>query len=298
MSVETNLRAAMAEAVAPTHPDTDQLVSSARRRGMGIRRRRQALGTFGVAAALGLAVLAPSVVAGDHGRHATDAMQVGTTAVAFDAQDTRPVTGRSAAAALLYAVGLTAQGNGTDFRSAVDNPRANGPYVESYTLFRFTPAGSDTSGEVAVNVQPNFAGDPNDPKPGDHTTLADAQCQSWMQRCTFTRLDDGSKLTTYDDTSSHGSAGIRRVAALYRPDGVRVVASASNGFDVTELDEKIARDEPVLTTDQLVAIVGQPWWGAELPAYFSNEGEKLSPYSDRSAPANVTPTAGEPSSRG
>lgn len=294
MSVETNLRTAMAEAVAPAHPDTDRLVSASRRRGLGIRRRRQALGSVGVAAALGLAVLAPNVVAGDHGRRSTDAMQVGTVPTAFDAQDTRPVTGRSAAAALLYAVGLTAKGEATDFRGAAGDGRsANDPSAEAYTIFRFTPAGSETSGEVAINIQPNFLGDPNDAKPGDHTTVPDARCQSWMQRCTFTRLADGSKLTTYDDTSSHGSTGVRRVAALYRPDGVRVLASASNGFDVTELDEKIVRDEPVLDTDQLVAIVSQPWWGPELPTYFTNEGEKLTPYSDRSASAMAaTPSDG------
>lgn len=286
MSVETKLRAAMAEAVAPTHPDTDHLVAISRRRGLGIRRRRQALGSVGVAAALGLAVLAPSVVAGDHGAHSTDAMRVGTAPATIDTHDTRPVTGRSAAAALLYAVGLTAEGEATDFRAATDT----GPYTEAYTIFRYTPSGSETSGEVAINVQPNFNGDPNDPKPGDHTTVADARCQSWMQRCTFTRLDDGSRLTTYDDGSTYGSGGIRRVAALYRPDGVRVLASASNGRDVTELDEKIARTEPVLTTDQLVEIVSQPWWGPELPAYFTELGKSLSPYSDRSATAVATPS--------
>jgi hypothetical protein len=290
MSIETSLREAMAEAVAPEIPDTDRLVSSARRQGLGIRRRRQALGGVGVAAALALAVATPLTIVDDHGTRpaAIASTKVGTSPASFDSGDTRPVTGRSAAAALLYAVGLTATGEATAFRGAVDT----GPYAEAYTIFRFTPSGSETGGEVAINVQPNFAGDPNDPKPGDHTTLDDARCQSWMQRCTFTRLADGSRLTTYADTSSHGSDGIRRVAALYRTDGVRVLVSASNGFDVTELDEKIVSAEPVLTTDQLVDIVTQPWWGPRLPSYFTAQGETLSPYSDRSASAAVaTPTS-------
>jgi hypothetical protein len=281
MSVETKLRAAMAEAVAPTHPDTDHLVAMSRRRGLGIRRRRQVLGSVGVAAALGLAVLAPNVVAGDHGTHSADAMRVGTAPAAFDTRDTRPLTGRSAAAALLYAVGLTADGEATDFQGSADE---RAPDPEAYAFFRFTPEGSATRGQVAVNVQPSFLGD--DPKPGDEAGVS--SCQSFMARCTFTRLPDGSKLTTYDDRSTYGSGGVRRVASLYRPDGVRIVVSASNGWDVTELDEKITRKEPVLTTDQLVGIVTQPWWGPELPAYFTEQGKALSTYSDRSASAMAT----------
>ena len=50
MTVETRLRSAMADAVAPTQPDTDRLVTTARRRGMGIRRRRQVLGQMMVSA--------------------------------------------------------------------------------------------------------------------------------------------------------------------------------------------------------------------------------------------------------
>ena len=45
MTVETNLRTAMAAAVAPTTPDADQLVIAARRRGLGIRRRRHPWGS-------------------------------------------------------------------------------------------------------------------------------------------------------------------------------------------------------------------------------------------------------------
>jgi hypothetical protein len=284
MSTETKLRTAMAEAVAPENPDTDHLVAAARRRGLGIRRRRQALAGVGIAAALALAVAAPTVVAGDHGRNSTDAMQVATSPASFDSQDTRPLTGRSAAAALFYAVGLTAAGEGTDFRGA----SAVGPAgPEAYTIFRFTPSGSTTAGEVAVNIDPPVVDDVA--KPGDTSREHPGACQSFMTDCVSTRLADGSRLTTYDDLSSHG-AGIRRVAELLRPNGVRVLASATNGYDVTELDEQISRDEPVLTTDQLVDVVTQPWWGLRLPMYFTAQGEKLSPYSDRSASAMATPT--------
>lgn len=284
MTVETNLREAMAAAVAPAAPDTDLLVSAARRRGLGIRRRRQALGAVGVAAALAVAVAAPLTIAGDHGGR-SDQMSVGTQPATFDVHDTSPFTGRSAAAALLYAVGLTATGDGTDFRGAADTS----DHPEAYTIFRFTPSGSETAGEIAINVQPDWVRE--DAKPGDqpHTGGCDS---SFMTRCTFTTLADGSRLTTYDDLSGHTPGGIRRVAELYRPsDNVRVIASATNGDDVTELDEKITRADPVLTTEQLVAVVTQPWWGPELPTYFTEQGKALAPYSERSASAIATPTA-------
>jgi hypothetical protein len=285
MTVETKLRTAMAEAVAPEIPDTEHLVSSARRQGLGIRRRRQALAGVGVAATLGLAVVAPNLVAGANGGR-SGGLQVATAPASFDSQDTRPLTGRSAAAALFYAVGLTAAGEGTDFRGAADDGPAG---AGAYTIFRFTPSGSTAAGEVAVNIDPPFIDD-NDAKPGDTSPEHPGACQSFMTDCVTTRLADGSRLTTYDDLSSHGS-GIRRVAELLRPIGVRVLASASNGSDVTELDEQITRAEPVLTTDQLVDVVTQPWWGLRLPAYFTTLGDKLTPYSDRSSSAMATPSA-------
>ena len=284
MTVETKLRSAMADAVAFEIPDTDQLVSTARRQGLGIRRRRQALGAVGVAAALALAVAAPFTIVGNHGGR-TDQLSVGSQPATFDVNDTSPFTGRSAAAALVYAVGLTATGEGTDFRGAADTSA----HPEAYTIFRFTPSGSATSGEIAINVQPDWV--EADAKPGDKARVG--RCESFMSRCTSTVLADGSRLTTYDDLSGHTPGGIRRVAELYRPDNVRLLVSATNGYDVTERDEEITRDDPVLTTDQLVAVVSQPWWGIELPTYFTAQGAALKPYSDRSASANAvaTPTA-------
>lgn len=289
MTVETKLRSAMAEAVAPAHADTERLVSAARRRGMGIRRRRQALGAVGVAAAVLVATVAPNVVASDHTHHIAPQPLTsgGSPTPRFNADKTTPFTGRSTAAALLYAVQLQASGGATSFAGADPDP---GPMPETYAFFRFTPRGSATSGEVAINIQPDFLGP--DVKPGDDRASQVrelTQCQTWMTRCSATHLGDGSWLTTYDDRSDyqHGR-GIRRVAALYRADGLRLVVSASNGYDVTERDEQITRDEPVLTTEQLVAIVRQPWWGTRLPSYFVEQGAELEPYHDGSSTRAIT----------
>jgi hypothetical protein len=275
MSVETNLRDAMAAAVAPTHPDTDQLVSASRRRGLGIRRRRQALGSVGVAAALGLAVLAPNVVAGDRGSEPGPAT-AGDAASALDPSVTRPFTGRSTAAALAYAVNEQVAGTAAGFHGQ----ETVGQHPESYAYFRFTPAGSDTAGEVGVNVQPDFGvGDVPKGVAGEKATVSEpatSDCQDWMEQCVATTLADGSKVTTYEEYSHYtAQRGVRRVAAVYRPDGVRIIASASNGFHVSERNEEITRPDPVLTAAQLTAIVTQPWWGPELPKLFADQGREL-----------------------
>lgn len=283
MTLETQLRSAMADAVATTHPDTDRLVADARRRGLGIRRRRQALSVVGVAAALAVAVTAPTVVAGDHGTTGDHSTLVGSQPGGLDTSHTEALTGRSTAAALLYAVGLEVRGTASDIRGAADG----GAYAESYVIFRFTPEGDRVAGEVAVNVQPRFAGGGVD-KVGADSRAKVGQCESFMSHCRAITLADGSRLTTYDDPSSY-SSGIRRVASLYRPDtDFRVIASATNGYDITERAEKVTREEPVLTTDQLVSVVTQPWWGPRLPAPFTAQGAKLQDYSDRSASAVAT----------
>lgn len=268
MSTETKLRAAMADAVAPAHPDTDRLVTTARRQGLGIRRRRQALGTLGMAAAIGLAVLAPNVVAGDHGGRSEDATRVGNSPAGLDTQDTSPITGRSTAAALLYAVGLGASGTADHVRG-----QGGGDGPDTYAVVRFTPTGAQTTGEIGINVQ-HYGDLVSKTSAGSGDKLG--ECLAFMDNCVKTALPDGSRLLTYDDRSAyHGQRGLRRVAELYRPDGVRVVTSASNGFDITERDEQVTTDEPVLTLDQLVAIDRQPWWGPELPTYFATQGEAL-----------------------
>jgi hypothetical protein len=265
MSTETKLRSAMAEAVAPTHPDLDQLVSVSRRRGLGIRRRRQVLGTVGVAAALGLGVLAPTVVIGDHRTGPAPAASAsdGTVPETLDPSDTSPFTGRSTAAALLHATLEVAPDSLTgDFTWQGGQAAGVG---ETYARFQLH-AGTDKPGEIGVNVQPGFTG----------KAAQDVRtCSDWMRSCTVDQLADGSVLVTYEDVSTYGSGGYRRVASLLRADDVRIVASASNGIDVTERDEKVTRDAPPLTTEQLTAIVEQPWWGAELPTYFARAGEKL-----------------------
>jgi hypothetical protein len=253
----------MARATANARIDADELVTAARRRGLAIRRRRQALatiGTLGVAGAVA-ALVVTFAPAGNHDQVAGPAGTVSVLPSGFSPTPTAAFTGRSTAAALLYAVQQQSPGGrSADFRWQ-DPGRDQG---ETYAVFRFTPAGSNAPGEVGINVQPGMAGD-----------VGNDCSQRFMHHCTIHTLPDGSRLRTYDDLSGKDPAGIRRVAELLRPDGVRVIASASNGLDVTENDEQIDRAAPVLDTRQLSAIVGATWWGPRLPAYFERVGSEL-----------------------
>jgi hypothetical protein len=273
MSIETNLRTAMAEAVAPAVPDTERLVSTARRHGLGIRRRRQALGAVGAAAALAVVVAAPSLVAGDHGAHAPAPIVVGSQPRTFDPNRTTMITGRSNAAALLYAVGLEATGTATGFRGQGDDVTTD-RLVMTYAVFAFTPTGSRAAGEIGMNVQ--YVPPETQAKPEKKPYMT---CHGYREQCRITHLADGSVLRTSVQHSAYGDRnGVMWTADLERPDHLRVVAFASNGSDITERDEKVTRSEPVLTTAQLTAIVTQTWWGPRLPTYFADQGSKLEPY--------------------
>lgn len=277
MTVETKLRSAMAEAVGSAVPDTDQLVRTARRRGMGIRRRRQALGAVGVAAALAVATGAPMLVAGDRATNASvaDSVSVGSVAQTFDPGQTSPITGRSTAAALLYAVGLEATGTATDFRGQGTGEAVDGGLVMTYGVFRYTPSGSAAAGEVGVNVQ--YLPPKTQAEPGKWPRMT---CDDpYLEQCRVTTLADGSVLRTSLQRSTHGDrTGLMWTADLHRADHLRVVAYASNGSDITERDEKPTRRDTVLTVDQLSSIVTQAWWGPRVPTYFAEQGDKLHPF--------------------
>ena len=104
-----------------------------------------------------------------------------------------------------------------------------------------------------------------------------------MLDCTRRTLPGGDLLRTYrekQDPSADPEG--QRVVAEYistRRD-LRVVASATNGFERAGNEWDVTREEPVLSTDQLAEVVTEDWWGFELPARFAEEGAKLTPYQD------------------
>ena len=95
-------------------------------------------------------------------------------------------------------------------------------------------------------------------------------CLGWMEACRVSTLPDGSLLRTYAKHSAdvNGGTGERLVAERVVGQ-VRVVASATNGFELPANEWDITRPDAVLSTEQLTTVVSQPWWGFQLPAEFS-----------------------------
>ena len=75
--------------------------------------------------------------------------------------------------------------------------------------------------------------------------------------------------------------GLRVVADIFSPRrDLRVIASATNGFELPNNEWDVTRPEPVLSGDQLADVVTQDWWGFKLPARFAEEGKELNPYEE------------------
>ena len=166
---------------------------------------------------------------------------------------------------------------------------------DTYGEFAFSPADGTGEGEVGVNVQ-------------HPSILADTQrgigaregfvCLEWMETCQVTTLADGSLLRTYAElTSAVGGGTGERLVAERLTDRVRVVASATNGFEEAANHWDITRPHAVLSTAELTAVVSQPWWGFELPAEFAGERDVPS-YTDISASMYIDSPQASPGSSG
>lgn len=276
----------MNDAVADVHVDPERLTSAARSRGGRIRRNRR-LGTTigGVAAAgilaVGLAVAVPG-----------DDPAPSKTPVANDPSDTPSpstgdgppvqIDGRSTVAALRAAVLEVADGDTTAYagqsgfpigeteRRVGEDPAG---LEDTYGEFELTPASGGGPGVVGVNVQ--------------HASVLDGfpfNCTyEWMIDCEIHQLPGGDRVRTYADVpvpTAEGD-GLRVVADILSPRrDLRVIASATNGFDLPNNEWDVTRPEPVLSSDQLADVVSQDWWGFKLPARFAEEGKELNPYEE------------------
>jgi hypothetical protein len=270
----TTLRDRMHETVDHDHTDLATLVERSREQGTKLRRRRR-LAAAGAAVAMLAVVAAGAVaaggllpggsatpVAGDGGgkHHAQAVDKPAKAHVAPKAStETQPADGRLTAAALYAAVTDVVPGAGSDFAGQSPYPDTRDTYAE----FAFTPADGSGAGLVGVNVQDAqiLATEGAGPREGFH-------CLDWMRECQVVDQPDGSLLRTYAERSeaAGGGTGIRLVAERLTPDGVRVVASATNGFEGPSNQWDIRRPDAVLSIAQLVEVVSPTWWGFALPA--------------------------------
>lgn len=271
--MSTQLHDLMHDAVRETHPDLDALVDRARRRGLGIRRRRQSLSLVGAALAVTGIVAGSFQLGGDPG---TDGMvtTTPTTAPSVSATPTPdvgrqvPMTGRSVAAGLRQAV-HDAVG---PFHNGVGDFKGQSSSDEAYAELHYDPSDHGGFSLVGLNVQPGFA------------EKEIYRCKDWQVDCRVLHPTEGATLMTYEEHSQTPEGlGIRVVADLLRADGVRVVASSSNGEEVPANHWNLTRDRPPLTATQLYLVVSEPWWGPTMDERFADAGTRLTPYTDLDA---------------
>jgi hypothetical protein len=198
-------------------------------------------------------------------------------------------TGRTTVAALYAAVTDLVPGKGTDFvGQSYEGSDSIG--ADTYGELAFSPADGSGAGRIGINLQP--AEILADPKRG-LTAVEGFVCVDWMDSCQVSTLPDGSLLRTYAEHSQAAGGGIgERLVAEHLAGGLRVVASASNGFEGPSDEWDITRPDAVLTTEQLTAVVLQEWWGFELPAEYAGE-RNVPSYTDigGSIYATATPAA-------
>lgn len=251
-------------------PDLVRITAVARKRGTGLRRRR----TAGIAVAASVAALALTgsvlaAVTGVGGGSGTNVASDGQAPAVLVTPDltgpTAPTTGQAAALALHWAVDRQRAGAAFDLKG-----QHSGTSGDYYAQIRWQDADGLGDSEVGLNVQHGR---------GMHAVCDDPE----ELTCSQTRLADGSRLTTYTQVSHvPGGPGTRWVADLLRPDRTRVVAIATNGFEVSVEGGAWDRTRPAppLSIDDLATIAALPMWGDRLPVAFVDAGRTLAGYVD------------------
>ena len=268
----TDLRDRMHDTVSHHHIDLDSLAARARSQGASLRRRRQAVAGSALAV---VAIVATTGVAGavlladrpsEHQVMPPAATDSGPPP-APPAADTTPATGRTTVAALYAAVTDVVPGTATDFKGQGPSTQVADRYT--YGVLAFSPADASGEGEIGINVQPASILDDAD---RGLTARQGFVCVDWMESCEVSTLPDGSLLRTYAmHTPAVGGGTGERLTAERLTGQLRVVASATNGFEGAGNHWDITRPEAVLSIDQLTTVVTQKWWGFELPAEFAGE---------------------------
>lgn len=257
------------DVVADVDIDLSELTVIARRRGLALRRRRQALASFG--AVVAIAAVTTGGLALQRGADDRMMPSDSTSNVPPTSAVTYPNTGRATVASLEAAVATVKQGT---FTHAFGQGPADGVTGDSYGQADFYSADGH-SGQVQVNVQSLSILD------GEQLPYA---CLSFMSDCTIRHLADGDTLRLYTDRSSKAHSTLTVAELLSPARHLRVVGGVLDGFNLS--DGFRSTGAAPLSQRQLAQVVTQPWWGFRLPY----DGSQLSSYREPSS-VGIAPSA-------
>ncbi|MGA8847622.1 MAG: hypothetical protein WB471_13480 [Nocardioides sp.] len=278
----------MEEAVGGSSTDLVRLARASQQQGTRLRRNRLARNAVGVAAAAAVIFSAVQLTAGTSTLDPDTAREVPAGVAAAPTPSADPsagppsspsadkvvLTGRGTAAALRAAIEEQATGTFGGFAGQGDALGQGSD--DTYGRLEFTPSDGTGVGVVGVNVQ-------------DGSILDQSRfdcAETFMVDCSVETLANGDRIRTYwgQPVATDEGPGLRVTAELLTDDrSLRVIASASNGFDLGGNRFDVTRRQPVLTAADLSRIVSQPWWGFRVPSEFQQAGEELSPYTDLDA---------------
>ena len=115
--------------------------------------------------------------------------------------------------------------------------------MDTYGGLALSPADGSGAGRIEINLQP--ADILADPKRG-LTAVEGFVCLDWMDSCQVSTLADGSLLRTYAEHSQAAGGGTgERLVAEHLIGGLRVLASATNGFEGPSNEWDITRPHAV-----------------------------------------------------
>lgn len=264
--MSTDLTALLHRATDGHDPDLAGLAHAARRRGLAIRRRRQALGLVGAAAATALVLggtqLATGALPGSGGPAAT-----GGSALAQP--ELVRATGRTTAAALLEVLHEVSAGEATGVKGSGQGAEPGSTGAGTQADLTWTPASG--TGPTTVQVQVRPGGEPTDP----------VECRVRAgEPCEIEVRPDGSQVersTQVLDRDLPGTGAVGRLVSVQRPDGTEVLAMSTNDPDLR------GRPSVPLTFAQLEAIAASPYFGPRMDAGWADPDRLPAGFEDVSA---------------
>lgn len=237
-------------------PDLATLAHEARRRGLGIRRRRQALGLVGAAAATAL-VLGGAQVAGDTLRDRAPS----ASGTSYAQPELVRSTGQTTAAALLAVLQDVSSGRASDVQGGGTGADPGSTGAGTVASLTWTPASGSGPTRVEVHVRP-ATGDPQECR-----FRVGSSCELVVER-------DGSEVQRLDLVAPREARG--HMVVVRRPDGTEVAVSSLVDSTSTASGLTFAQLEEIAASPAFGPRTDAAWADPDrLPADFEDLGPRM-----------------------